>query len=138
MWDSISAYLDTLNAMQICFLCAMIGGGLKVAFDEQKGVTILQEGKFRKLVKSVQQISYNGKLALERGQRMWYVTERCVFELTAEGIKLVEVARGIDVEKDILAQMDFRPIIAETLRETDTRVYHDGVFGLRGVIEGAR
>ena len=126
----------TATAKNVVFCSTFTGGGLKVAFDEEKGVTILQEGKFQKLVEEVQQISYSGKLALERGQRMWYVTERCVFELRPEGVTLVEVARGIDVEKDILGQMAFRPLIADKLAETDPAVYREGVFGLAERIGG--
>lgn len=126
----------TTTAKNVVFCSTFTGGGLKVAFDEEKGVTILQEGRFKKLVNAVQQISYNGKLARERGQRMWYVTERCVFEFTDEGVKLVEIARGVDLQRDILAQMEFQPIIAEELRETDTRVYRDGPYGLKALLGG--
>lgn len=126
----------TSTAKNVVFCSTFTGGGLKVEFDEEKGVTIVQEGKFRKLVKSVQQISYNGKLAQERGQHMWYVTERCVFEMTPEGMKLVEVARGIDVQRDILDLMDFKPLIADHLKETDTRIYRKGAFGLREIVQG--
>ena len=124
----------TTTAKNVVFCSTFTGGGLKVDFDEATGVTIKQEGKFRKLVKSVQQISYNGQLALERGQRMWFVTERCVFELTKDGVKLVEVAKGVDVQKDILDMMDFKPLIADELRVTDLRVYRQAAFGLRDML----
>ena len=94
-------------------------------------MTIEQEGKFKKLVGDVLQISYNGELAKQRNQNMWYVTERCVFRLTQEGMMLVEVAKGIDIERDILAQMEFRPLIAADLKITDPCIYRDGAFGLR-------
>ena len=124
----------TTTAKNVVFCSTFTGGGLKVNFDEEKGVTILQEGKFRKLVNKVQQISYNGELAAVREQRMWYVTERCVFELTAEGVMLVEIAKGIDLQKDILDQMEFRPLISENLKVTDTVFYRQGVFGLKDII----
>ena len=124
----------TSSSKKVAFCSTFTGGGLKVAFDEEKGVTILQEGKFKKLVNKVQQISYNGKLACERGQKMWYVTERCVFELTPEGMKLIEIAKGIDLQKDILDQMEFMPLIADQLKITDPVLYKDGVFGLRNII----
>ena len=62
---------------------------------------------------------------------MWYVTERCVFRLTEAGMMLVEVAKGIDIERDILAQMEFVPLIAGNLKITDPCIYKDGAFGLR-------
>ena len=64
------------------------------------------------------------------GKNVWYITERCVFKLTAEGLKLMEVAPGIDVEKDILAQMDFKPII-EDYTTMDARIFNEGVMGLK-------
>ena len=103
---------------------------------EEKGVTILQEGKIRKLVDSVSQISFNGPLAIARGQNMWYVTERCVFRLTSQGMMLTEVAKGIDLQKDILDQMDFVPLISENLAVTDTRIYRDGPFGIGKLLRG--
>lgn len=125
----------TTTAKNVVFCSTFTGGGLKVAFDEEKGVTILQEGKFKKLVNKVQQISYNGKLGMERGQNMWFVTERCMFKLTEKGMMLVEIAKGIDLQKDILDQMEFTPLIAEDLKVADTCIYRDGVFGLRQIIE---
>ena len=124
----------TASSKKVAFCSTFTGGGLKVDFDPEKGVTIVQEGKFRKLVKSVQQISYNGKLAVERGQQMWYVTERCIFELTPEGMKLIEIAKGIDLQKDILDQMDFTPLIADDVKVTDPCIYMEGKFGLKDII----
>lgn len=125
----------TSTAKNVVFCSTFTGGGLKVSFDEEKGLTILQEGKFKKLVNNVQQVSYNGRLAVERGQHMWFVTERCVFELTPDGMKLVEIAKGIDLQKDILDQMEFAPIIAEDLKITDTCIYSQGPCGIRQNIE---
>ena len=125
----------TSTAKNVVFCSTFTGGGLKVAFDPEKGVTILQEGRFKKLVQKVQQISYNGELAVERGQHMWYVTERCVFKLTEHGVMLTEIAKGIDLQRDILDQMEFEPFIAENLKITDPCIYRDGSFGLRDVIK---
>lgn len=124
----------TATAKNIIFCSSFTGGGLKTSFSE-KGIKIEQEGKFKKLVKEVQQISYNGRIALERGQKMLYVTERAVFKLTAKGIMLVEVAKGVDIQKDILDQMEFTPLIANNLRYTSTDFYKTGVCGLREMIE---
>jgi len=59
-----------------------------------------------------------------------YITERCVFALTKEGMELIEIAPGIDIDKDILAQMDFRPIVRNTLRLMDERIFRDAAMGL--------
>lgn len=125
----------TATAKNVIFCSTFTGGGLKTSFSDD-GVKIEQEGKFRKLVKKVQQVSYNGKIALERGQNMLYVTERAVFRLTAEGPELIEIAKGVDLQRDILGQMDFTPKIAPELKVTDTAFYREGVCGLRSRIEG--
>lgn len=124
----------TATAKNVIFCSSFTGGGLKTSFSEN-GVKIEQEGRFRKLVKEVQQISYNGKVALERGQNMLYVTERAVFKLTEEGVMLVEAAKGVDVQKDILDQMEFTPLIAEDLKYTATDLYKEGACGLRKLVE---
>ena len=61
----------------------------------------------------VREISFNGRLARERGQQVRYITERAVFALEDDGLVLIEVAPGIDVERDVLGQMGFRPRVAE-------------------------
>lgn len=124
----------TATAKNIIFCSTFTGGGLMTSFSED-GIRIEQEGRFKKLVQEVQQISYNGKIALERGQNMLYVTERAVFKLTEEGVMLIEVAKGVDIQKDILDQMEFTPLIAENLAYTSTDFYKDGVCGLRALIE---
>ena len=124
----------TTTAKNVIFCSSFTGGGLKTAFSSD-GLKIQQEGKFKKLVKEVQQISYNGRLALERGQNMLYVTERAVFKLIEEGVVLIEVAKGVDIQKDILDQMEFVPRIAEDLKITDTGFYLEGACGLRKMIE---
>ena len=59
-----------------------------------------------------------------------YVTERCVFKLTNDGLLLIEIAPGIELEKDILAHMDFKPIIADDLKLMDERIFKDALMGL--------
>lgn len=126
----------TTTARNVVFCSTFTGGNLRVSFDQENGLTIEQEGSFRKLVREVQQISYNGKLAQQRGQNMWYVTERAVFQLTAEGPMLVEIAEGVDLQRDILDQMEFQPRIAETLTKTPLWLYQDGPCGIRSLITG--
>lgn len=120
----------TSNARHVIFCSTFTGGGLDVSFDDT-GCTIVQEGKFKKLVRQVQQISYNGKEAWKRGQVMLYVTERAVFQMTEQGPMLIEVAKGVDLQRDILDQMEFQPLIAPELRVMDTTLYSDSADGLR-------
>jgi propionate CoA-transferase len=98
------------NARKLVFAGTFTAGGLKVKIEDGK-VIILQEGKVKKFVKRVEQITFNGKMAAIKEKPVYYVTERCVFKLRYNGLELIEVAPGIDIDKDILAHMDFKPII---------------------------
>jgi propionate CoA-transferase len=98
----------TQNAKKVVFVGTFTAGGLKVAVEGGK-VRIASEGRARKFVRKVEQITFSAAQAAKTGTPVLYVTERCVFRLTADGPELTEVAPGIDVERDILAHMDFRP-----------------------------
>jgi propionate CoA-transferase len=87
-------------------------------------------GAVAKFRDRVGQVTFNGRLAVERGQPVVYVTERCVLRLTERGLELVEVAPGVDVERDVLAHMDVDPVIGE-LRVMDPAIFRDGPMGLR-------
>ena len=113
---------------KICFVGTLTAQGLQVAIDD--GVRIVHEGSLRKFVPNVRQISFNGQLARQRGQQVRYVTERAVFALAEDGLVLTEVAPGIDVERDVLGQMGFRPRVAEQLLAMDRRLYSTGPMGL--------
>lgn len=91
---------------------------------------ILAEGSERKLVPSVRQISFNAARARAKGQQITYITERAVFELGEEGLVLTEIAPGLDVEHDVLAQLGFRPQVAPDLRTMDPRIFRPGPMGL--------
>lgn len=111
------------NSRAVVFAGTFTAGGLKVAIDN--GVlSIVQEGRARKFVKNVEQITFSGTYASSLHQPVLYVTERCVFQLTSEGLELIEVAPGIDIDKDILAQMDFEPMIHKTIC-MDKRIFMD-------------
>lgn len=67
---------------------------------------------------------------MEEGKEVKYITERAVFKLTEKGLALMEIAPGVDLEKDVLAKMEFRPIVAE-VSEIERKIYCDGRMGLR-------
>jgi propionate CoA-transferase len=123
----------TQNAKHCIFCSTFTAKGLEVNFDGEQ-LNIIKEGSVKKLVKNVGQISYNGLLARKKGQVMHFVTERAVFELREEGPVLIEIASGIDLQKDVLDQMEFSPIIAEDLKLMDKRLFSDGRFGLKDII----
>lgn len=84
---------------------------------------IVKEGKIRKLVKKVEHITFSGDYGRTSGQKILYVTERAVFELRPEGVTLIEIAPGVDLENDVLSKMDFRPLIAAELKPMDPRIF---------------
>jgi propionate CoA-transferase len=102
----------TQNARRVIFAGTFTAGGLEVAIEDGK-VRILKEGRSRKFVAKVEQITFNGAYAAETGKPVLYVTERCVFKRTAEGLELAEIAPGIDLQRDILDQMGFKPIVRD-------------------------
>lgn len=117
------------NAKKVVFSGTFTAGGLEIEYDDGE-MKIVREGKFNKLIQSVEQISYSGPFALERGQEAMYITERAVFRHTAQGVELIEIAPGIDLERDVLAHMDFRPVVSPNLQIMDRRLFCEEKMGL--------
>jgi propionate CoA-transferase len=99
------------SARRLVFCGTFTSGGLEVAVDDGR-LRIVREGNVQKFVRDLEQLCFHARRAHERGQHVLVVTERAVFETTAAGLTLVEVAPGIDLERHILEQMEFRPAIA--------------------------
>jgi propionate CoA-transferase len=121
---------------KICFVGTLTAQGLRIEVDG--GVRIAQEGRLPKFVPHVREVTFNGHLARERGQEVRYVTERAVFALADDGLVLLEVAPGVDVERDVLGRMGFRPRVAGDLRTMDRRLYATGPRGLAADFAAAR
>ena len=100
------------NAKTSIFMGTFTAGKLVEHIEDGK-LVIDQEGKFKKFVKKCVQVSFSADEDLKKGNRVLYVTERCVLEKTPEGLVLTEVAPGVDIQKDIVEQMEFTPIIPE-------------------------
>lgn len=120
----------TTNAKHVVFCSTFTGKGLDCSFEDGK-LHINREGQLIKCVKKLQQISYNGEIARRKGQKMHYVTERAVFELRPEGLTLTEIAPGVDLQTQVLDLMEFRPLIAEDLKEMDAAIFGEEAFGLK-------
>jgi propionate CoA-transferase len=100
-----------------------------VAIDDGR-LQVLADTPIRRFVRQLQQRTFSGVYARRRGQQVHYVTERAVFRLTDRGLLLTEIAPGVDLERDVLAHMDFAPAIAPELREMDPRIFRDEPMGL--------
>lgn len=114
----------TQTARRLVFCGTFTTDGLQIAVEDGK-LRILKEGSVRKFLTQVEQVSFSAQRAREVGQEVLYVTERAVFRLGNEGLELVEVAPGIDVERDILAHMNFRPAIRD-LKSMPAHVFTAG------------
>lgn len=117
------------NARAVVFAGTFTAQGLKVNISAD-GLEIREEGLSRKFLEHVEQISFSGKRAARLGQPVLYVTERCVFELTPKGLKLTEIAPGVDLENDILKLMNVAPIVDEVAL-MDPRIFCESEMGLR-------
>ncbi|HOJ49231.1 MAG TPA: acyl CoA:acetate/3-ketoacid CoA transferase [Spirochaetota bacterium] len=118
----------TQNAKKVFFLGTFTAGDLQVEVKDTK-LKIVQEGKTRKFVRNVEHITFSGEYAKKVKRPVLYITERAVFKLTDEGLELIEIAPGIDIEKDILTHMDFKPII-KSPKIMDTRIFKKDKMGL--------
>ena len=123
----------TQNAKKLIFCGSFTSSGLTVSVKEGQ-LQIVQEGKGKKFITDVHQITFSGKYAASIGQQVLYITERAVFKLGREGLELVEIAPGIDLERDILSQMEFRPIIKD-LKGMPAEIFKEKWGGLAEVIQ---
>ena len=122
------------NAKTMIFSGTFTAGGLDISWPAGR-TQIAREGAEKKFVREVQQVTYSGSLAAQNGQRALYVTERAVFHRNAAGrLELIEVAPGIDLERDIFAQMQFRPDVSPQLVEMDARIFRPEPMGLAAII----
>lgn len=117
------------NTPKVCFCGTFTAGGFRCEV-KNGGLLILQDGKTVKFKNSVEQVSFSGEYALGASQEVLYITERAVFRLTKEGVTLVEVAPGVELQKDILDHMDFEPAIAKDLKMMDDRIFRPEPMGL--------
>lgn len=119
----------TQNAKKVVYTGTFTAGGLKVAVEGGK-LAIVREGRNRKFLKHVEQITFSGKYAASVGQPVVYVTERAVFTLKDGEMTLIEIAPGIDLEKDVLGLMGFRPRIAPDLKTMPAGIFAPAWGGL--------
>lgn len=120
-----------LNVSKFGSKLAGAGGFINISQNARKvvfvGTFTADKGATHKFINEVEHRTYSGEYAARRGQEALFVTERCVFRLALEGgrscLELIEIAPGVDVERDVLAHMDFRPAISPQLKEMDARLF---------------
>lgn len=118
------------NADTVVFCGTFTAGGLEAVPTEGR-LQIRTEGRHRKFVDQVDQITFSAAEARRRGQRILYVTERAVFELGTDGLVLIEVAPGVDAQRDVLDALDFPVTVADGLGLMDPRIFTDAPLGPR-------
>ena len=126
----------TQNAKTVIFIGTFtVGAEIEV---KNGRVTIVREGREKKFIPQVEQITFSGEYARETGQKVLYITERAVLELRRDGVTLIEIAPGVDLQKDVLGQMAFTPQIAADLRTMDQRIFLEGKMGIQDEITRKR
>ncbi len=122
------------NAKKVVFVGTFTAGGLQLQVDHGQ-LSIVQEGSQRKFVQQVEHRTFSAREALKRGQQVLYITERCVFRLVqghdGPALELIEIAPGVDLQRDILAQMDFVPLLSSQLKTMDAALFDSAPLGLR-------
>ena len=118
------------NAKKVVFVGTFTAGDLQTSTHDGR-LRIDRDGKVPKFVEEVEHRTFSGPYAAQSGQPVLYVTERCVFQLTAEGMELIEIAPGVDLQRDILDHMAFAPLLRQPLRLMDARIFRAEPMGLR-------
>ena len=118
------------NAKKVVFVGTFTAGALQVAVADHR-LRIVQDGEARKFVDAVEHRTFSGPQAVKWQQDVLYVTERCVFRLGDAGLELIEIAPGVELQRDILDRMDFMPVIKRPPALMDARIFADAPMGLR-------
>jgi propionate CoA-transferase len=117
------------NAKKVVFVGTFTAGDLQVSIEDG-ALRIVKEGQSRKFVEEVEHRTFSGEVAAAAGKEVLYITERCVFGLRTNGLELLEIAPGVDLQRDILERMDFLPLMADEVKFMDERIFRDAKMGL--------
>jgi len=122
------------NTKRIIYCGTFTAGGLKLKIGDGR-LEIVKEGKYKKFIKDIEQVTFSGEYASQTEQTVLYITERAVFQLSKDGLVLIEIAPGIDLVRDVLEQMGFEPLISPNLKVMDPVLFSDGLIGLRDRVQ---
>lgn len=120
----------TQSTSKIVFVGTFMAGKVGMEIKDGK-LDITSDGKASKFVEKVEQITFSGEYANDTKKDVLYVTERAVFKLTPQGVELIEIAPGIDLDKHVLSKMAFTPIVSKNLKTMDSRIFKDAVMGIQ-------
>jgi propionate CoA-transferase len=120
----------TQNAKEVFFCGTFTAGGLKIRIEDGR-LVIAEDGAKTKFIRKVEQVTFSGRYANKTGQRVLYITERGVFQLKPDGLHLIEVAPGIDIQTQIIDKMEFKPIVEENVKLMDPRLFREELMGLK-------
>ena len=123
----------TQASKSVVFCGTFTASGLQVDIKDSQ-LKIISEGQVKKLVPKVEHITFSGEYAREKGQKVVYVTERAVFAIQSAGLTLIEIAPGVDLDKDVVGQMGFSPRIAADLKRMDARIFRESPMGIKNEI----
>jgi acyl CoA:acetate/3-ketoacid CoA transferase len=127
----VGGFIDiTAAARAIVFCGYFTAGGLDLRLDNSR-LQILKEGKNRKFVPEVEHVTFSGRRAKEIGQKVIYVTERCVLRLGNNGLEVFEIAPGIDLQRDVLEQTNTPLRVAKDLKIMEERLFRPEPLGLK-------
>lgn len=120
----------TQSTKNIVFCGTMTADGLEVRTINGK-LEIVNEGKKKKFLKNIEEITFSAQQSFENEQNIIFVTERCVFKLEKDGLVLTEIAPGIDIDKHIFSQMEFTPRVSDELKEMDARIFLERIMNIK-------
>jgi propionate CoA-transferase len=120
----------TANARSILFCGYFTAGGLDLRLEDGR-LRIAKEGKNKKFIPQVEHVTFSGRRARELRQNVFYITERCVLRLEPEGLTIIEIAPGIDLNRDVLAQCEIPLRVSESLKTMEERLFRPEPFGLK-------
>jgi propionate CoA-transferase len=123
-------FIDITAFARHLVFSGFMSAGAKFGFEDGQ-LRILQEGKVKKFVREIEHVTFSGRVGKERGQEVTYVTERCVIKLTSEGLTVTEIAPGIDLERDVLAQSEFPLCVSPDLHVMGSRLFLPDPIGLQ-------
>ena len=126
----IGGFFNVTQSADRVVFCGQFTAGDSDVVIENGRLVIRKDGDVTKFVEAVEQITFNAKVAKDRGQSVLVVTERAVFQVDENGPILIEIAPGVDLERDVLAKMAFRPRVADDLREMAAELFQAETIGL--------